>query len=127
MSNVESKARCVRWAFTKMSASTITPRRLLAFENRTADSRLDDLSSPVSACARMVGLGFTAFSLPHRDEKKIGSEGRCHVSGKEGMPTCRESSQFGCFQFNAAHTSGEKEVNTILLRPPVPELSGRLW
>jgi len=58
-----------------MSASMITPRRLLAFENRTADSRLDDLSSPASACARTVGLGFTALSLPHREAKKTGSEG----------------------------------------------------
>ena len=46
---VEVEVRCV---FTKMSPSTITPRRLLAFENRTADSRLDNLSSPASACAR---------------------------------------------------------------------------
>ena len=62
-----------------MSPSTITPRRLLAFENRTADSRLDNLSSPTSACARTVGLGFTPPSLPHRDAKKTGSEGGRHV------------------------------------------------
>ena len=68
----------VRWGFTKMSASTMTPRRLLAFENRTADPTLDNLSSPASACARTVGLGVTLLSLPHRDAKKTGSGG-CHT------------------------------------------------
>lgn len=64
----------MRWVFTKISASMKTPRRLLAFENRTADSRLDDLSSPASVCASIVGLGFTLAFLPHRDPKKTGSE-----------------------------------------------------
>ena len=58
---------------TKMAPSIKTPRRLLVFEYRTADSRLDDLSSPVSACARTVGLGFTPGSLPHKGAKKTGS------------------------------------------------------
>ena len=62
----------------------------MAFENRTAASRLNDLSSPASACARTVGLGFTALSLPHREAKKTGSEeGRCHGSGKERMSSQR--------------------------------------
>ena len=53
-----------------------TPRRLLAFENRTADSRLDNLSSPVSACTKTVGLGLVLPFLPHRDVKKTGSKGK---------------------------------------------------
>lgn len=64
----------VRWVFTKMSPSMKTPRRLLAFENRTADSRLDSLSSPASACSKTIGLGFTLASLPQKDAKKTGSE-----------------------------------------------------
>ena len=70
MSDVELR---VRWVFTKMSPSMKTPRRLLAFENRTADSRLDNLSSPASACSKRVGLGFTLTSLPHKHAKKTGS------------------------------------------------------
>jgi len=76
----EMEARCV---FTKMSPSMITPRRLLAFENRTADSRLDDLSSPTSASARTLGLGFALLSLPHRDAKKTGSKKKCKVVSKD--------------------------------------------
>lgn len=58
---------------TKIVPSIKTPRRLLVFEYRTADSRLDDLSSPASACARAVGLGFTLGSLLHKGAKKTGS------------------------------------------------------
>ena len=77
---MEVEVRCV---FTKMSPSMITPRRLLAFENRTADSRLDDLSSPTSASARTLGLGFALLSLPHRDAKKTGSERERKVTSKD--------------------------------------------
>lgn len=77
---MEVEVRCV---FTNMSPSMITPRRLLAFENRTADSRLDDLSSPTSASARTLGLGFALLSLPHRDAKKAGSERKCKVTSKD--------------------------------------------
>lgn len=64
---------------TKIPPSTRTPRRLLAFENRTAVSRLDSLSSLASACARTMGLGFKPPSLPHRDAKKTGSERANHT------------------------------------------------
>lgn len=73
----------MRWVFTKISPSIITPRRLLAFENRTTDSRLDDLSSSASTCARTVGLGLALASLPHNDAKKTGSEARSQRSGEK--------------------------------------------
>jgi hypothetical protein len=98
-------------------------------------------------CIAAVVLGGLAPTLPQDDANKTGSgkqkekntnkremnewEKKTNENEMEQISKkfflffhfC-EHAQFGCFQFTAAHASGEEEVNMIWRRTPCPSGAG---